>query len=282
MAEIKLDDKVTIVTGAGGGMGRVMALSLAEAGALVIAVDISSKALKDLTEGAEALGLDSRILPIVTDLGDREACEAVVPKTLTKTGGLHLLVNNAGVGMQAIDPDYSVRPVRFWEADPDRWEYLMNLNVRAPLLLARSAVPEFLEQGWGRIINVTTSLDTMIRPTLSAYGQSKAALEAASASWARELEGTGVTVNVLVPGGPTNTAFLPENTTFPRDKLIQPEVMGPPIRWLASTESDGFTNRRVIARDWDESLPPADAAKHASAPAAWAGWGPQAARPDQQ
>lgn len=101
MAEIKLEDKVAIVTGAGGGMGRVMALSLAEAGTLVIAVDISSKALKDLTEGAEALGLGARILPMVTDLGDREACEAVVPKTLTKTGGLHLLVNNAGVGMQA-------------------------------------------------------------------------------------------------------------------------------------------------------------------------------------
>jgi 3-oxoacyl-[acyl-carrier protein] reductase len=119
----------------------------------------------------------------------------------------------------------------------------------------------------------------MLLPHLSAYGESKASLEAASASWARELEGTGVTVNVLVPGGPVDTAFLPDNTTLPRDKLIKPDVMGAPAVWLASAASDGFTNRRLIARQWRADAATLEHALAISFPAAWAGYGPGAAIP---
>jgi NAD(P)-dependent dehydrogenase (short-subunit alcohol dehydrogenase family) len=278
---VDLQGRRAIVTGAGSGMGAAMSAALVNAGATVLAVDRDGPALEKLKNGMQRDNAGPRLQTLVADLSSREECEAIVPRAMAAMGGLHILVNNAGVGMAAIDPDYSVSPVMFWRADISRWQRLMDINLRAPLILASHATPIFLEQGWGRIINVTTSLDTMLRPTLSAYGQSKAALEAGSASWARELEGSGVTVNVLVPGGPVDTAFLPQNTQFPREQLIKPDIMGPPVVWLASKAADGFTNRRVVARDWDGVPASREAAETASSPAAWTEAGSRARVPGE-
>jgi NAD(P)-dependent dehydrogenase (short-subunit alcohol dehydrogenase family) len=104
---------------------------------------------------------------------------------------------------------------------------------------------------------------------LSAYGASKAALEASSAIWAKDLAGTGVSVNILVPGGPTETeGFFPAGRPRP-PVLLNPEIMGPPIAWLASPASDGITGCRFIARDWDTKLPPGEAAARVRAPIGW-------------
>jgi len=135
--------------------------------------------------------------------------------------------------------------------------------------MARFAARPMIERGWGRIITVTTSFDTMLAAGLSAYGASKAALEASCASFAKDLEGTGVTVNILVPGGPTDTpGFFPPGMPRP-PTLLDPEIMRAPVVWLASPQSDGITGSRFIARDWDPSLPPAEAAARVRAPAAW-------------
>ena len=278
MAEADVHGRVVVVTGAGSGMGAAMAAAFLEAGATVVGVDVNGQAVEAVRDRVRSAA--GRLEVVEADLSDRGAAQAVIPQALDRAGGLDVLINNAGVGMAVIDPDYSVKPVKFWQADIARWERLMNINVRAPLILAQAATPILLERGWGRIVNVTTSLDTMILPSLSAYGQSKAALEAASASWARELQNTGVTVNVLVPGGPVDTAFLPSTTTLPRDRLIRPEVMGPPALWLASRAADGFTNRRIVARDWNPSLSSREEVEAASFPAAWAGYGPRAAVPN--
>jgi NAD(P)-dependent dehydrogenase (short-subunit alcohol dehydrogenase family) len=121
--------------------------------------------------------------------------------------------------------------------------------------------------GWGRVINNTTSFFTMLR--VLPYGATKAALESASAVWAKELDGSGVTVNVVVPGGPTDTAFIADQSGINRDKMLRPEVMAPPVRWLASEQSGGTTGRRFIAALWDASLPAEDAAENAGAPIGW-------------
>src|SRR5205085_1486795 len=130
-----------------------------------------------------------------------------------------------------------------------------------------------LEQGWGRIIGVTTSLDTMIRG--APYGPSKAAHEAFIAVMARELEGTGVTANVLIPGGGVATNM----TAGVRDarSQLQPEVMQAPAVWLASEASNGINGRRLIAQFWDAELPLDDRLAKASGPAAWPQLGRQAA-----
>ncbi len=165
--------------------------------------------------------------------------------------------------------DFMVNRLNFWDADPDAWQRLIDVNVRGTFLMARAAAPHLIAQGWGRIVNVTTSFNTMMRGGNMPYGQSKAALEAATASWADDLKDTGVTANVLVPGGAADTPMVPVESAYDRSKLNPPSVMVAPIRWLASAASDGVNGRRFIGRDWDPSLPDEEAAANAGAPAAW-------------
>jgi NAD(P)-dependent dehydrogenase (short-subunit alcohol dehydrogenase family) len=109
----------------------------------------------------------------------------------------------------------------------------------------------------------------MIREGAPTYGPSKAALEAFSAIMAKDLAGTGVTVNVLVPGGVTNTGMVPLEAGYNRAEMIQPAVMAPPLNWLVSDAAGGVTGRRFLAAHWDPSLPPEEAAAKAGAPVAW-------------
>ena len=274
-----LAGKVAIVTGGGGGMGSAMALGLVGDGADVLAVDVRAEALEALAARARERNGPGRLDFRAADITDAGACAGLVERAHVAFGGLHMVVNNAGIGMQTIRETYMNDPVPFWEADIDRWQRMMDVNFKAPFMIARFAAPHLVAQGWGRIVNVTTSLDTMHRKAYTPYGQSKAALEAATSTWAKDLDGTGVTCNVLVPGGPTNTGFIPANAPFDRDTLVQPSVMVAPILWLASGDSDGVTDCRFVGNDWDLALPPADAAAAARAPAAWPGAGTVAAWP---
>ena len=268
MSESDLKGKVVIITGAGGGMGSAMTLGVAARGAQVTAVDADPASVDTVAKAvAEKVG-QSAVLPMVADVTRLEECRNIVEQTRLQFGGVHALVNNAGVGMQSIRKDYMNEPVPFWEADLDRWQRLMDVNWKGPFMLASLVAPHLIAQGWGRIVNVTTSLDTMCRRA-TPYGPSKAALEAASSCWAKDLEETGVTVNVLVPGGPTNTGFIPSDAPFDRARLVQPEVMVAPICWLVSDGSDGVTDCRLVGRYWDTSLPPSEAAEASKAPAAW-------------
>jgi NAD(P)-dependent dehydrogenase (short-subunit alcohol dehydrogenase family) len=147
--------------------------------------------------------------------------------------------------------------------------------------MTRAVLPTLLAQSWGRIINVTTSLDTMWRPLMQPYGGSKAANEAILTALAQELEGSGVTANVLVPGGAADTRLVPRAMAPDRSQLIPPEVMVTPLIWLCSNDSDGVNGQRLIAMRWDDSLPPAEAAKRAGAPAAWQQLGRQAIMPER-
>jgi NAD(P)-dependent dehydrogenase (short-subunit alcohol dehydrogenase family) len=113
-----------------------------------------------------------------------------------------------------------------------------------------------MRQGWGRFVNVTTSLGTMLNAGSPTYGPSKAALEALSAIMAKDLGGTDVTVNVLVPGGITSAPMISDEAGFARATMIQPEVMAPPLVWLVSDAAGKVTGRRSLAVHWDPGLPP--------------------------
>jgi NAD(P)-dependent dehydrogenase (short-subunit alcohol dehydrogenase family) len=102
------------------------------------------------------------------------------------------------MGPGSIRADSWQRPLKFWEITPDPWRGFVAVHTTAPWALASAVVPEMTRQGWGRIVNVTTSLGTMLNAGCPTYGPSKAALEALSAIMAKDLDGTGVTVNVLV------------------------------------------------------------------------------------
>lgn len=282
MPERALNHKVVIITGGAGGMGTVMALALLEDSARVTVVDKQEERVQAMARSAAGLADEGALVTLAGDITEAEDCEQVVRTALDRFGRVDALVNAAGIGMQTVSPDYMSRPVRFWEVDPDRWQAVMDVNWKGAFLMARAVAPHLVEQGSGRIVNVTTSLDTMFRGAYTPYGMSKAALEAASASWAADLEGAGVTVNVLVPGGPTNTSFIPGNAPFDRSRLVQPEVMAAPIRWLVSDASRGVTGCRFVGVDWDTNLTPDEAAKAACRPAAWRDLTSQAVWPDRK
>jgi len=136
-------------------------------------------------------------------------------------------------------------------------------------LMARETLPGMAGRGWGRMINITTSFFTMLNRGFAPYGPTKAALEAASAGWAKEFEGTGVTVNVVVPGGPADTRMVPTSSTFGREKLIPVSAMVPPVQWLVSEAAGAVTGRRFIGANWDGTLAPEAAAEVAGAPIGW-------------
>jgi NAD(P)-dependent dehydrogenase (short-subunit alcohol dehydrogenase family) len=263
--EQELAGRVALVTGAASGMGLVMARALAAAGAKLAAVDIDRAGL-DRMRGET--GFSGRCLAVTADVSQSDDAERAVRQVLAELGRLDVLINCAGISMSSAAAHKAGR-ITFFEADPGGWQRILAVNCIGAFLMARFAAVAMIERGWGRIINVTTSFDTMLAAGLSAYGASKAALEACCVSFAKDLEGTGVTVNVLVPGGPTDTAgFFPPGKPRP-SVLLDPEIMGPPVVWLASPQSDGITGSRFIARDWDASLPAAEAAGRVRASAAW-------------
>src|SRR6266566_9672095 len=241
MAESVLQGKVAIVTGAGSpiGIGHAITLGLIRAGARVAMLDLNQAWLEQSVHDMRAVGGADCVLPIMADITDPDAVAQAVRRTIAELGGRHILVNNAGnnpraAGFEATGQGSSSN---FWDITPAAWNRVIAVNFTGAFLMAREVVEHMLAQGWGRIIGVTTSMDTMYRKGGAPYGPSKAGHEALVAIMAQELEGTGVTANVLVPGGATYTNMTASTLSDVRDKLMQPEVMQAPVVWLASEAS---------------------------------------------
>lgn len=266
-----------VVTGAGRGLGRAIALGLLEAGHQVLAVDRHAESVQETLAAARRLGCEAAAFGCTVDLTTRHAASEVMEAADRLLGGVDVLVNNAGIGPDALRKDYFAHPIRFDELSDDVVRLFFEVNGIAPLLLAIHATRRMRQAGWGRIINVTTSNDSMMRPGVGPYGGSKASLEAHSAAMAQELEGTGITVNVVVPGGVADTGMVPDELGFDRATLIRPEVMLPPIFWFLSEGPDAPNNKRVLAATW---TPEADANNDpAVRPIGWPGFGSKAIIP---
>lgn len=260
------EPRVVILTGAAGGIGRVITAALLDEGHAVAAVDRDAAGL-DRVAAEHGGSKKGRLLTIAADLSSEAACTDAVAQAGAELGPVSALINNAGIGMSSIRPDAEARYPNIDELAPAVWEPFIAVFMRAPVALTRAALPDMKQRGFGRIVNNTTSYLTMLR--VLPYGAVKAGLEAMSAVWAKELEGTGITVNVLVPGGPTDTPLISDAAGWPRDKMLRPDIMGPPARWLISDESASFTGRRITAARWDTSLAPVDAAARASRAIGW-------------
>ncbi len=289
-----------IVTGGGRGLGQVMARALVEQGANVMITGARATAEIEQTAGELSDLGGGRCIGMAADVSDPAACERVVHAAQEAFGSVDVLVNNAGrgpteqmgdMGLRAhvgqglpTSPQlkHSSRGDRFWEGTVDGHLRMLLTNLAGPFLMARVCVPDMIERGFGRIVNISTSRPTLVHTGFGPYGPLKAALEASSRIWAAELEGTGVTVNVLLPGGASDTPAIPGGVAGtrappfrpgegPRGQegitkgLLPPTIMGPPILWLASDESAAITGRRFSAKDWSDEISPADAARHAEA-----------------
>jgi NAD(P)-dependent dehydrogenase (short-subunit alcohol dehydrogenase family) len=164
---------VAIVTGAGRGLGRAMAVGLLDHGFSVIAVDRDSEPLDDLAQSRR----DSRLVTLAQDLTAPDADERVRATALSAFGHIDILVNNAGMGQSVIWPDHWKNPLRIWDIELDQWKRFFELNTHATFRMSKMAVRPMMEQRWGRIITVTTSLGSMLRAGFAPYGASKAAAE---------------------------------------------------------------------------------------------------------
>ena len=279
MADRVLEGKTVLMTGAGRGMGRAMAVALAGAGAKVAMIDIDEDVLKEAASAAEDAGGQGSVKAIVCDVTDADRAGAAAAEIVADFGSLDVLVNDAVIGPERI-PGFMTQKSKFWELGDDLWNAMLRVNIFGPQLMAKTCAPYMIEKGWGRIINVTTSLDTMYLAGAGAYGPTKAALEAHTLVMSQDLDGSGVSANVLVPGGMVNTRMIPEESGIPREKLIQPDVMTNPITWLASDASDGINGMRFIGALWDDSLPIDQRIEQSGAPCAWTQLPSKAIYPD--
>jgi NAD(P)-dependent dehydrogenase (short-subunit alcohol dehydrogenase family) len=258
-------NRTVLITGAAQGLGRAMSLGLLKQGFSVAAVDRDAKGLAALREQAAA---GPRFEGFVTDLTDFDA-EKLAGEVTKRFGRIDILINNAGLGQREVRLDYHRHPPRFYDVKPDQWLRAIAVNANTVFLLSRAVVKPMIDRKWGRIINITTSLGTMLNGGSMPYGPTKASSEALSSVMAADLEGTGVTVNVIIPGGAVNTPMIPAEAPFARDALLQPDVMLPPLMWLVSSAADAVTGKRFLGMHWDTALAPEAAAEKAGAPIGW-------------
>ena len=206
----KLKGKVAIVTGGGRGIGKAIAEAYADNGANVI---VTAAVHQDEIEETVSKIKGTAILADITKPGE---VSKLVDSVIKRFGRIDVLVNNAARGMLFVNELFMTEPKPFWESNADNWQMVINTNINGTYLMTRAVIPQMLNQKSGRIINISINLGTMKRKGFSPYGPSKAALELMSTIWAQELEGTGITLNILLPGGATLTGMIPPS--FPEDK----------------------------------------------------------------
>ena len=265
------EGRSVLITGAAGGFGRVLTRAFAERRAHVLAADVAADGLAALADEMKADGIAGRVTTSTVDISDHEACVRAVAAASETRGHLDILINNGALSMNVISPHHMTEMVEIEAIEPAVWDKFLGVNMSGGWYLTRAAVPGMKKAGWGRIINVTTSFFTMLRGRFHPYGPSKAGFEAMSAGHAQEFAPYGVTVNVVVPGGPSDTAMVPPESGYDRSQLIPTTAMVPPIIWLCSTAADRVAGNRYVAAHWDPGMQPDEARKACEAPIAWPG-----------
>ena len=243
--------RTALVTGGTSGLGLAMARALAGAGLRVVVTGRSG----------ERAATAARQLPGATglemDVRDEGSVTSAIAAAWSRLDGIDLLVNNAGIGMRTVNPQFMTEPRGFWTVPPAGFLDVIATNLTGYFLVARAITPRMLEAGAGRMVNVSMNHSTMTRAGFVPYGPSRAGAESLSRIMAADLDGTPVTVNLLLPGGATRTGMVPypgaAGPGKPRN-LLEPEIMGPPIAWLASAEASGVTDERIVATEFEQWL----------------------------
>jgi NAD(P)-dependent dehydrogenase (short-subunit alcohol dehydrogenase family) len=234
-----------LVTGGTSGLGKAMAAALVRAGARVA---LTSRERSRADAAAAEIGA----VGIELDVRDDRSVEIGVEAVYEQLGGLDVLVNNAGIGMRTVNPRFITDPQPFWQVSPDGYRDVIETKLTGSFLVARTVAPRMLAAGAGRIVMISMSEQTMTRRGFVPYGPAGAGVEALARVMAADLADTPVTVNILLPGGPTATGMVPDDVPAEvRGRFLEPEIMGPPIVWLCSDQASGVHDQRIVATEFN-------------------------------
>ena len=240
----ELQDKVVVITGAAGGLGREFALGFAAEGAKIVAADVSEAGLAETVKLVEAAG--GQALAVRVDVTSKISTDALADAALAHFGRIDVLVNNAAIYA-------TLKRAKFTEIDPEEWDRVMNVNVKGAWLCSASVYPKMTQPG-GRIVNIASATVFSGSPLWMHYVASKSAVIGMTRVMAKEVGPSGVTVNAIAPGFTLTDASLSlmDNAeTYGVDRgalkrASQPEdIVGAAI-FLASKRADFITGQTLV------------------------------------
>jgi len=241
---MKLQGKVALVTGAGRGIGRAIALALAREGAQVAVLDIIKENAEAVRSEIEALGV--KALAAAVDLTKRSEVNRAVESVIAQFGQLDILVNNAG--WDKVEP--------FLQSEEETWDKVIAINYKAVLYTCKAALPHMVSHGGGKVVNISSDAGRVGSSGEAVYSGSKGAIIAFSKSLAREMSRHQITVNVVCPGL-TETALLDESRvampkvidaitkSIPLRRTGQPEDIAQAVVFFASPSADYITGQVI-------------------------------------
>ncbi len=258
MINDQLRGKRVLITGASSGLGFAMAKALGLHGASVI---ITARTLNKLDKALKELK-DAQIdvYSIKMDVRSEQSIMNSVLWVEKHWGTLDMLINNAGIGMRTVNPQFLTEPKPFFEVSGTGFRDLIETNLTGYFLVAKAFVPFFIKQKRGKITNITMNHETMKRKGFIPYGPSWSGAESLSLIMAEDLRDYKIEVNMILPGRATETGMIPDEFkhSLPKNfKLLSPDIMAEPIVFLASDESNGITGQRINAsqfNDWKQNL----------------------------
>ena len=259
-----LKDRVVIITGGSRGFGWFMAEELLRAGARVTLTGRSSETLARALDVAQRVAGPGRCIAVAGDVTRPEDCARTVEETVRAFGRVDVLINNAGRSYGEFGDRLS-KITPFYDVTESQFRAIVDTNLFGVFCMTKAAIPHMLKRNFGKVISISTSLLNMVRPGNSVYGSSKAALETAHRCWAGELKDTGIDVNILLPGGPSDTELITPAMVpgvvgeRAGGRLLPSDIIVPPAVWMCTDATNGMTGERVIARFWDVDLPPDEA-----------------------
>ena len=236
-----LEGQVAVVTGASRGIGRAIAIDFARAGADVVVSARSSESAPSKLPGTiektarEVEAEGRRALSVATDVTDEAQVQALAERTLAEFGRIDILVNNAGISF----------PAPFAQTPLKRWDLVMSVNLRGPVMCTQAFLPRMLEQGGGRIINISSYLAEAMMPGMMSYSVSKIALEKLTQYLAEELRPNGIAVNALrIELMIATEGWQYRNPDVDYSTWDKPDAASQATLWLA-TRDPSYTGRVV-------------------------------------